>query len=907
MPQLHEILSGFTLGFGEDFYKNKVDKIIYDNLRFGLPSLQEGSEIRPYQKEAFGRFIYYLNEYQARPKGVPTQLLFHMATGSGKTLIMAGLIIYLYNKGYRNFLFFVNSTNIIEKTRDNFLNPNSPKYLFTDVVSINGKQIRIKEVENFQAANQVDINIVFSTIQMLHFRLNTPKENSVTYEDFEDKKIVLISDEAHHINVETRKGKNLSLSELIEVESWESTVNRIFQAHKENILLEFTATADLSDTNISTKYNDKIIFDYPLSQFRIDGYSKEVKLHQADLEPFDRALQTIILSQYRRKIFEKYKIRIKPVILFKSKTIDESESFFQEFITKIKTLKTKDLEKIFTNASKYEAKQISLDFGKSNGVLSKAFKYFKDNKITFDNLIQEFKNDFSETKCIAVNSKNESEAKQIAVNTLEDENNEYRAVFAVDMLNEGWDVLNLFDIVRLYETRDSAKNKVGRTTMSEAQLIGRGARYCPFLISSDQSLYQRKYDQQVENELKICEELYYHSSHNPKYISELNRALKEIGITPKSVRERELKLKDSFLETEFYKTSLIYLNEKLKYDRSDIFTLDVSILPQEFKFHLRTGLTQTTEIFEEAKKQKQQLETQKFAFKDFGKAIIRKAIDKLEFYHFNNLKTFFPNLNSISEFITSNNYLGKIKNIIVEGTREQINTITAETKLIFTIDILETLQESLQKDKIEYKGSKKFTHYFLKDKIDKKKILNFAENESSEKEAGKSIRTFNETSLYLDISQKDWFVYEDNFGTSEEKHFIHFIDKTYAKLKKKYSEIYLVRNERFFKLYNFEDGRAIEPDFVLYLVNHNPEKSIFYQIFIEPKGNQFKDSDGKFDNSKEGWKQTFLLSLKAEHQIEMLWKDKEYIIWGMPFYNKILEDEFEDHFNKEMLSQNMIP
>ncbi len=36
-----------------------------------------------------------------------------------------------------------------------------------------------------------------------------------------------------------------------------------------------------------------------------------------------------------------------------------------------------------------------------------------------------------------------------------DKDNEFRAVFAVDMLNEGWDVLNLFDIVRLYDTRDS--------------------------------------------------------------------------------------------------------------------------------------------------------------------------------------------------------------------------------------------------------------------------------------------------------------------------------------------------------------------------------------------------------------------------------------------------------------------
>ena len=66
------------------------------------------------------------------------------------------------------------------------------------------------------------------------------------------------------------------------------------------------------------------------------------------------------------------------------------------------------------------------------------------------------------------------------LNTLENPENEIRAIFAVDMLNEGWDVLNLFDIVRLYDTRDGKVTKngfvAGSTTNAEKQLIGRGAR-----------------------------------------------------------------------------------------------------------------------------------------------------------------------------------------------------------------------------------------------------------------------------------------------------------------------------------------------------------------------------------------------------------------------------------------------
>ena len=87
---------------------------------FVIENLNTDFELRKYQVEAFARFFDYLNNYQN--KEYPIHLLFNMATGSGKTLIMAGLILYLYEQGYRNFLFFVNSTNIIDKTKDNFLN-----------------------------------------------------------------------------------------------------------------------------------------------------------------------------------------------------------------------------------------------------------------------------------------------------------------------------------------------------------------------------------------------------------------------------------------------------------------------------------------------------------------------------------------------------------------------------------------------------------------------------------------------------------------------------------------------------------------------------------------------------------------------------------------------------------------
>ena len=73
--------------------------------------------------------------------------------------------------------------------------------------------------------------------------------------------------------------------------------------------------------------------------------------------------------------------------------------------------------------------------------------------ITTYQLAERLRKEFHENRCISVNEEKEKENQQILLNTLEDNDNRIRAIFAVQKLNEGWDVLNLFDIVRCYTTR----------------------------------------------------------------------------------------------------------------------------------------------------------------------------------------------------------------------------------------------------------------------------------------------------------------------------------------------------------------------------------------------------------------------------------------------------------------------
>ena len=55
---------------------------------------------RTYQTDALVTWLKYVDNKHSEP----VQLLFNMATGSGKTYIMAALMLDLYRRGWRNFL-----------------------------------------------------------------------------------------------------------------------------------------------------------------------------------------------------------------------------------------------------------------------------------------------------------------------------------------------------------------------------------------------------------------------------------------------------------------------------------------------------------------------------------------------------------------------------------------------------------------------------------------------------------------------------------------------------------------------------------------------------------------------------------------------------------------------------------
>ena len=569
--------------------------------------------------------------------------------------------------------------------------------------------------------------------------------------------------------------------------------------------------------------------------------------------------------EFRLKVFQENRLNIKPVVFFQSRLVKDNAANMKAIIEMLRILDGSDIARIYDETT--------------SETLKEAQAYFERKGISPDMLAIELREDFSEEHCISANDNNDVEKNQIALNSLDDKTNPYRAVFAVDKLNEGWDVLNLFDIVRLYETRDGKNGIPGKTTMKEAQLIGRGARYCPFSVDAEQDKYTRKYDYDLDNPLRVCEVLFYHCWNEPRYISELHTALREIGLDLDNVVERTYKLKDSFKNDDLYKSGLLFVNDREVVDRKQVHELPQPVRDKIYTVRIATGRGGEDVIFDDdydGSVNSGKIYTYQTTISQISainNAIVKKAMCKYNVYRFDILSQFFPNLQSTNEFINDAAYLGEIKIELVSKYEKP----SPELMLKACIIVLGKIADYITGIEETYIGTKTFKPVKINE-IFRNKKCNY-----TDPHAGGIGISQNDSSVpidwKIDLSTEDWFVFEDNYGTSEEKAFVAFFKSYIEKLNEEYDKVYLIRNERQFHIYSFKDGGRFEPDYVLFLHKNKAEGYEQLQVFIEPKGTHLLENDA--------WKEKFLLSIGSSAEPVKVFKDtNDYFIWGFHFFNQ---------------------
>jgi type III restriction enzyme len=926
-------MDAFDLGLS----KSKVPEFITDNLRY---------ELFDWQREALENFLTAEAIKEHKGDYAPTSLLFNLATGTGKTLLMAALIIYYYEKGYRNFIFFVNQNNIVGKTEDNLTDPDHNKYLFSNPIVIDKKTVNIKKVDTF-SNNTDDIEIHFTSIHKLHNAVYQVKENSVFLDDLQQRDIVMLADEAHHLNSATKAKEDVQteldiVTELADnasakdvEKSWEHTVNDLI-LHKgdrnnseenKNVLLEFTATVP-TIKKVEEKYLPKTIIRFELKDFLKAGYTKEINLVSSSFNKKLRVLQALIFNWYRYKMGVKHNLpNFKPVILFRSKfvtskreeNVESDYEFFREIIDNLTIEDFKFLQTI----EKIEAQEI-YEVGQSRIVDIR--NYIADNDVSYNSVISYLKDAFNPNNCIITHSSDKT-AKAIKsgmrdadkttpeqdklLNSLEDKNNPITAIFTCQRLTEGWDVLNLFDIVRMYEGQNTGgtnKGKAGGSTTSEVQLIGRGVRYYPFKYEEYIPI-KRKFDKNLDHELRVLEEFYFHSDKDERYIAELKKELKRQELLPG--KEKQLKIFDIKPEikkdkSSFYNTLNVYTNEKVANPnrcKRDLEELkkdwnfedkleEIALNVTKLEFEKDTEDVTRYETIQE-KKRTITLPLNKTPRNTRHKALSVQTKREKSILRFNKLKEeinieciedafkdeYFGSFN-ISVVVPENENLKEVSDIerfaMIEP-KEQVRILTnAFNKLEKEIELISNPHIGT-----EFKPVRLNNYYKIP-----KPIYVVKEPESE--------------TIETRLKDKDWYPLTAFYGTSEERELVKFLENKIANFEDKFKEVNLLRNEEVYKIHDFKTGRGFMPDFILFLKSETEE--LHYQVFIEPKGNQFKDASNGYNDSAEGWKQEFLDRISQKYSKDKLLtaEDKNYKLIGLPLYNKKLEKEFKESTESQL-------
>ena len=701
-----------------------IPSYITDNLKY---------ELFPWQREALESLLIYENEKTGLKK-FPTHLLLNMATGTGKTLLMAACILYYYKQGYRHFLFFVNQNNIVDKTENNFLDSTHVKYLFKEKIIIDNKLVKLHKVDTF-SDNTNDIEIKFTTIQKLYNDIHIEKENQINLAELIKKDIVMLADEAHHLNVNTKnkkdnlntdfKGEITGRASAVEIErkGWEHTViNLILNKNgqykdNKNVLLEFTATVP-DEEQVLKKYRDKLIYKFGLKEFLQAGYTKEINLISSTLNKKERILHALLFNWYREKIALKYYrfgneslANFKPVILFRSKTIEESREDYEEFLKIVNNLKPGDFDFLQEIEKKINKRESFHERGKSR--TRELINFIKKENISYSQIIEFIRYNFSEKNCLITNSKTNKkkteetdEEQDKLLNSLEDKNNHIRAIFTVKRLTEGWDVLNLFDIVRLYQGQNTGKKtkKTPQATIEEKQLIGRGVRYYPFSYQ-DKPKNKRKFDDELTNELRVLEELYYYTyDEESRYISHIKAELRKDGYLKDSKVIKPLRLKNHFPEKDFFKNSILRCHEEWGNPKQKKKNLDVLKKGWAFIYKVKGLEISEEEIDLAGEKDKARLNlsyesliTIPVKFKDFDLHIINKAInikarEEQSLFRFCHLKDELE-IESVKDLLKEE-FLGdfEIKIITVQG--QSFADVSNKEKLYILLRFLDEFSSS---------------------------------------------------------------------------------------------------------------------------------------------------------------------------------------------------------------------
>lgn len=443
---------------------------------------------------------------------------YEMATGSGKTLLM-GASIYLLNQkfGVNNFLIITPpSKDIYQKTIRNFTLGNYES-VWADDTSFNFNLITGDNyAQNLFYKNEADANIfVFNISKFGSNATNTEKTwesavwkdddgNSISIKQYlKDKKLVIITDEAHH-------AQNRASSKII-------------KNFHPNAVLEFTATA-VEDSKKAEKKNQTIVFKYDIRKLLEDGHGKLVRAVALANQDIKTSKDAIAQSE-KLKLVTVFLIHLlkKKAVLLDSKA---------KGLKPVAFVKVKDDTKYTQKVYEYIQNDLANDVENIEVILEK----ITEQSLEITDLLQEmweidFQKDLGNLQdAIASAAKTAifyhgKSGKEVEKKFLEIRKNEVEIVVYMQKLDEGIDLPNIYSMAVINDNVSDFKTSV-------KQIIGRGVR-----INKD----KREFDDIDDVLLQQAEKLHIVCDQGKNFEEVIMAIQKEFGLTDKYLSTEKLK------------------------------------------------------------------------------------------------------------------------------------------------------------------------------------------------------------------------------------------------------------------------------------------------------------------------------------------------------------------------------
>lgn len=381
--------------------------------------------------------LYELNRSLGEPlPGIPSGYLWpkyalKMATGSGKTMVMALAIVWAYFNNYtKNFLVIAPNLIVLDRLGTDFVDgkifnkypiiPTEWKGDFQmDFIDADDSP-RIKKnsvlfLTNIQKLYEREDNDLDNPVQKILGK-KPPDEIKISLEKRREvlgklENLMVINDEAHHVHDEDLE--------------WNKTIDWLNSQNDLLVQLDFSATP----RDQKGKLYPHIITDYHLSQAINDRIVKRAKI--AELEDIPEIESDDPVAKYQTNV---------------NAGIDQWKEIYKDMVDKGKKPVLFIMAENTTHADRIaEYIRTFPDFQGDKQVL--IIHTDKKGEIT----------------------KKELEGARVAAKEIDEDSNPYRAVVSVLMLREGWDVKNVVVIVPL-------RPYTAKAGILPEQTIGRGLR-----------------------------------------------------------------------------------------------------------------------------------------------------------------------------------------------------------------------------------------------------------------------------------------------------------------------------------------------------------------------------------------------------------------------------------------------